>query len=81
MTSQYQPPLPALRIVPQPSVARNRSRGTRSFCETLKAAESFQLRVVAARATHDMKLASPNANPDRNAPSECGIAATERLSC
>jgi len=43
LTSQYQPPLPALRMLPQPNVSRNSSRGARSFWETLKAAESFHL--------------------------------------
>ena len=42
LTSQYQPPLPAFRILPTPRVSRNTSSGARSCCETLKAAESRQ---------------------------------------
>lgn len=44
LTSQYQPPFPARRIVPQPSVRMKSSRGSGSFCETLKAAEIFHFR-------------------------------------
>ena len=76
------PPLPAMRIVPQPSVSRNRSSGARSCCDTLKAAERRKPRALPLRLRQTtMKLASPSANPERKAPRATSIASMAGLSC
>ena len=80
-TSQYQPPLPARRIVPQASVPRKRSSGSRSCCETLNAAEIRSRAPPPRLRQTSMKLPSPRAKPDRKLPSGAGMTPMDDLSC
>jgi len=69
LTSQYQPPSPAFRIVPHASVSRNRSSGARSVCDTLKAAESLQLLLlVASWTTNEHEAGFSQREPDQVVP-------------
>src|SRR5438105_5033688 len=69
-TSQYQPPLPARRSEPQPSILRKSSRGSRSCCETFEGGGDLPLPAVVAALAADEHEASFSEGESRQEASE-----------